>query len=421
MKKETNIKNKFGLVLFFCLISLESFAQVEIRSDNIKSLLEKQGPRIEIQKLELQAAENRSGSLARSFLPSLELQGASESFRVGEQARRSQPVYGAEVKMNLFNGFKDQREEQYRRLDIERRQHQGKRIISEDLDQARSTYWQIVFLREKQDLIKSSLLDNAQNLKSALRRLKSGVATDSDRVEFEMKDVELRREQAENQVELLRLSRSLALQLGVDAKEMVISEKLSHEHEFEGRLKHRSQDHDFLYKEYEVLAEQVQVRSRSHRDSWLPRVEAFASYQQYNEREKEFPDAQDRTESILGLRVKLNLETSFESQREARAQLKEAQAAELHARLKRQEVEDHLQGEMAELRLLHDQVHEAEQNIDRAQRYYKLTLSEYGRGVKNSPDVLGASNKVFEMRHKRLEIVRNFQLSKAHVLSKLGR
>lgn len=408
------------LTIFFLVPSV-SFAKVEINSKNLKEILEKKGPRVEVQRLEVEAAQGRSGSLGRSFLPTLELQGSSESFKQGRLTQKTQPAFGAEVKMNLFNGFKDLRESQSRGLEVEKRQHQSQRLISEEIEKARSTYWGIIFLRDKQELIKSALIDNNQNLKSAQRRIKSGVATDSDRVEFEMKDVDLRREQAENEIELLRLIRSLALLLGAEVSDISFSEKLAHDHDFESILKHQEQDHDFLYKEYEVLAAQLQARSRQHRDSWLPKVEAFAGYYQHNERDKDFPDAQDRTESVVGLRAQINIEGSFESQRESSAQLKEARAAELTAKLKRKEVQDHLQGEMAELRLLHDQVHEAEQNIERAQRYYKLTLSEYGRGVKNSPDVLGASNKVFEMRHKRLEIVRNFQLSKAHVLSKLGR
>ena len=39
--------------------------------------------------------------------------------------------------------------------------------------------------------------------------------------------------------------------------------------------------------------------------------------------------------------------------------------------------------------------HNAEENIKRAERYYRLTQSEYNRGVKNSPDVLGASQRLF--------------------------
>lgn len=100
---------------------------------------------------------------------------------------------------------------------------------------------------------------------------------------------------------------------------------------------------------------------------------------------------------------------------------KEAAADFERAEFKRREIEAHMENEVSELRFLHDQVHDAEDNIARAERYYKMTQSEYARGVKNSPDVLGASEKLFESRSKRIELIREFQVAKAHVLAKLGR
>ena len=87
----------------------------------------------------------------------------------------------------------------------------------------------------------------------------------------------------------------------------------------------------------------------------------------------------------------------------------------------KREIEAHLETEMAGVSFLHDQVHAAEENIARATKYHDLTKSEYARGVKNSPDMLGAAEKLFEMRHKRLEIIRDYQIAKGHILSKTGR
>ncbi|OYZ13487.1 MAG: hypothetical protein B7Y39_17580, partial [Bdellovibrio sp. 28-41-41] len=81
----------------------------------------------------------------------------------------------------------------------------------------------------------------------------------------------------------------------------------------------------------------------------------------------------------------------------------------------------HIENEVAELKLLHSQVHDAEENIVRAEKYYKLTQSEYARGVKNSPDMLSASEKIFEVKNKRLEILKDFNLKQAHVLAKINR
>ena len=76
---------------------------------------------------------------------------------------------------------------------------------------------------------------------------------------------------------------------------------------------------------------------------------------------------------------------------------------------------------MNELTFLHSQVHAAEENVKRATRYYALTQNEYSCGVKNSPDVVGASDRLLENQLMELRLLRDFQISRSHVLSKLGR
>ncbi|MEQ1722047.1 MAG: efflux RND transporter permease subunit [Pseudobdellovibrio sp.] len=218
------------------------------------------------------------------------------------------------------------------------------------------------------------------------------------------------------------LVRNIAVLLGFENyKELTFSEKLEHEHDYEMALAHNKKDHEFLYKETEIQSAVSVLSASSLNRNWVPKLDAFASYNQFNEREKDFANAEDRTESRVGVRVSLSLGEAFESYKEAASLKKEALSAQKISELKKKEIDIHVSNEMAELELLHSLVHTAEENILRAEKYYKLTLSEYARGVKNSPDVLGASEKLFEIKKKRIEIVRDFQIAKAHILSKIGK
>lgn len=417
----------FLFVGLFITTALARSGQAEnmtVTSQNIKGLLETKNAKVLAARLETEAAEKREGSLMRSFLPSVEFYGGQESFKTGPLTQRSQPIYGAETKINLYNGGRDKIENDVRSLETRRRAFQAQRITSEELEKARSLYWQIIYLQERLSLLKSTLGVNKQNLSTAQKRIKSGVATDSDRFEFEMKEVDLKRELAQGEVELASHIRLLRILLGLDeGSQLSFNEPLAHDHQYESALGHSMQQHAFLYKELAIQAEQNSLSAKGHQRTWWPKVDVFASYNQYNQRiESAGPDSSEemRQEATLGLRLSMSLPTELESSREASALLKEAMASRAISNFQRQEVESHIQGEMAELKLLHDQVHEAEQNITRAEQYYKMTQSEYFRGVKNSPDVLSASEKLFEMRHKRLEIIKNFQIAKAHILSKMG-
>lgn len=420
--------NRRLLILISFLAILLPFAasaeSILVTSQNIKSLLGDKNAKVSATKLEKSAAEEREGSLTRSFLPSVVLHGGQESFKTGTLDQKSQPVYGAEARVNIFNGGQDKIENDVRSLETKKLEYQNQRVSSEELEKARIYYWQSLYLQEKISLLKATLDVNKQNLNSAQRRIKSGVATDSDRFEFEMKEVDLKRDLAEAEIQLANQVRLLKILLGMgEGSTISFSESLTHDHEYENVLKHSAKQHEFLFKEFEIEAEKQNLSSQSHRRTWWPKLDAFAAYNQYNQRiESAGPDASDdmRKETVLGLRMTMSFATGLEANREASSLSQKALASQTLANYQKQEIEAHLQGEMAELKFLHDQVHEAEQNIARAERYYKMTQSEYSRGVKNSPDVLGASEKLFDMRHKRLEIVKNFQVSKAHVLSKIG-
>lgn len=401
------MKNRFFLFLKIVTVLFPLLADAEgvsISSENIRNLLESKNAKVGVAKLEAKAAEEREGVLGRSFFPSFEVYGGQES---------SQSVYGAEAQVNVFNGGRDKIEDEVRSLDSVKRGYQTQRVIAEELEKARNIYWEILYLREKRQLLNTSLSVNAQNLRSAQRRIKSGVATDSDRFEFEMKEVDIKREMAQTEVDLDSQVRALEILLGfAESEKAVFNEPLLHDHQYESVIEHSSKQHEFLFKESEIQGEQYSLAARGNRNVWWPKLNAYAAYTKSYE---------TKDETVVGLRLTLSLAAGLEANREASALSKEAMAARTLSQYKKQEVEAHLEVEMAQLKLLHDQVHEAEQNITRAESYYRITQSEYSRGVKNSPDVLGASEKLFDMRHKRLEIVKNFQVAKSHILSKIGK
>lgn len=397
-------------------------AAVEVTSRNLTELVTEHNAKVAAASLAGEAASARTGSFARSFLPSVALHAGREEFRLGASPKRSQPVYGAEARVNLFNGGRDQIEGQIRNLEVDKRAAAAKRVRAEELQKARAAYWQSLFLQAKKDLIDALLATNDQNLKAAEKRIRSGVATESDRVEFEMQGVELRHAREEAAVawraETARLALLLHLPTGTS---LSLPEKLAHEHDYETLLRHEEAEHAFLHKENEIRARQESLSARAERRFWWPKVDAFASHQQFNEREREFARAGDRQETAVGVAISLSLAQGLEGIFEASARGKEAAALTRLADFEKSETETILHQEMSELKFLHGQVHAAEENIGRAERYYRLTQSEYNRGVKNSPDVLGASEKLYGNRLKWLQIVRDFQMAKSAALAKLGR
>ncbi len=420
------MKTKY-LIFYFTvgfLKPLPIFAgTISVNYDNIKNLLESRSARLEAHRLEIDASKTREGSLTRSFLPKLEFQASQETFKKGAFPQKTQPSYGLEASVNLYNGGKDQIEGEIRELNTQKKSFQYMRVTSEELLAARVLLSEIMYTQEKITLLDSVIKINSQNSASALKRIRSGVATESDKMEFEIKAVNLRQDLDQAKLKFKTQLDELKVLLNIDStNEIQLPKKLAHEHDFEDKVKHSHEDHDILVKEVELQADMGSLVSKSAKRTWWPKLDAVAGFNQFNEREEEdYPDAEQRKESYVGLRFSLNIPDGFESSKESEAQAKESAAYRKIAEFQRKQAHSHVENEVAELKLLHNQVHDAEENIIRAEKYYKLTQSEYTRGVKNSPDMLSAAEKIFEVRNKRLEILKDFNLKQAHVLSKINK
>lgn len=410
-------------LLGILFISNFALAQsLQITSQSLRDFVESRNVKVKAKEFEKQSAESREGSFGRSFLPSIELYGSQETFQKGSQEKKTQPTYGAEVKVNLFNGGKDWLRESKRSLTSQRKVIERSVTVAEQITEAHTVYWNILFLRDSLKIIKEAKEINSNNLNSASRRIRSGVATETDRIEFEMKSVDLRQQEDFTTLKYKAQVNHLKLLLGIeDSAEVAFPEELRHEHDWQGMVKHTEQDHDFLVKTFELLSQELEIEGTELKRSYWPRLDVFAAWNQYNQREEDFVDAADRKESVVGIKLSLSLFDGLSAYREGNALNAQSKAAALEANYRKREIENHLHDEMAELKLLHEQVHDAEENIKRSEKYYRSTLSEYSRGVKNSPDVLSASEKIYAMKVKRIDIVHQFQISKFHLLAKLGK
>jgi outer membrane protein TolC len=412
-----------GIAVFGTLTASRLMAgEIPLTADKLRGFLEEKSANVSAARLDLSAARDREGGLRRSFLPSLELRGDTGVSRGESAGWRNESAYGLELKANLYRGGRDQIRGEIRDIETKRRVNQVKVVMSEELDRARTVYWQILYLREKLALLNTSLEINKQNLNGAQKRIRSGVAANSDRFEFEIKEADLKRLISLANVQFANDTEELKVILGVDKdSRLTFPETFVHDHasavpESGGQL-------EFLFKDDELQGEQYLLAAREQERVWWPNLDVFASL----DKDVSAPEGGSRkinglgpTKLSMGLRATVSLPAGMESQREASALAHEASAAKLVAAHKERMMTAHVTAESAQLKALHDQVHETEQNIARAERYYKLTQSEYARGVKNSPDVLGASDKLFDARHSRLETIRDFQVARWHIVSKLG-
>lgn len=392
---------------------------ISIGSEDIQEIINSKNSRVAGKDQVISAMNYRQGFLKRSFMPTVLVRGAQERFTLGSDYTRTQPDYGAEVIVNIYNGSKDKlygdlMDKRKDRISSERRV-----VLYTEVIRAKELYWNLVFLDAKMKLLQDTMAMNKNNHRAAERRIRGGVATQADRFEFEMKGVDMQREMDQITMQKNIYQRELIALLGYAEGSMIrAKQELVHEHDLQNLAHHTEAQHRFLAQPSSLQADEHDISANIESRSWWPRVDAYAGYNRYNVRTGNVFDAQEGEGTVVGLRVVMDTSKLVSGNREASALKAEAEGAKSEARYLERAVENEAHSEIETLHFLHAQVHSAEENVQRADRYFKLTLQEYGRGVKNSPDVLGATDKWIESQTKYLEILRDFQVTRDHLVTK---
>ncbi len=120
-------------------------------------------------------------------------------------------------------------------------------------------------------------------------------------------------------------------------------------------------------------------------------------------------------ESKYGLMVTIPLFSGFETHYRTKSSFFKTQAL---ARQKNQRLND----VGAEIGTLNSKIDELktlfqinEKKLVSSQKYFDLTLAEYKRGVKNSPDVVGATERLFSTKKKKYELLKDLKLIKGKI------
>ena len=150
---------------------------------------------------------------------------------------------------------------------------------------------------------------------------------------------------------------------------------------------------------------------------WLPRADVEATYGTLPKRDQILPDT-----PAWGALVKVTLPlfSGFETHYERTAKAREMERADTRVTRLDLEIKTQVENALAKVEAIEARLDLEEKNIERAKRYYEITTSEYKRGVKNSPDLSGAAERLFDSRLRTLQLRRDFYLGSLAVAEAVG-
>lgn len=406
-------------ITFFFLI-VPCLAQETLKFEDLPQLIETRNKKATAAALDLNASKMRLGYFRRSYLPRIEAVAGRERFSTGPYETMNEPFYSFRGTINLYRGGRDQLEDKARKAESQGFSALREQTFQSELFEARQLYWDLVFLRESRKLYYDGLEQSRQNLAKAQRLITAGLATKVDRLEFEVSGMQLRQDLARIEVEISKIQRQLAALLGHPAEtEYATIERIPHFHDD----KTPSETMDFaLFRDVRLeQANQLTLEASSQilKRWWVPNLDVYGESTLFTFREREYFTERDRVDTAIGITLSLSFD-GFQQKIDGEAQAARARASGLRAQQIRSEAEALFNTAKQELKLIHDLIHEGEKNVEKGQEYLSAVLSEYSRGVKNSPDVLAAILKNLEFRKRFAELRRDYAVANARIESMLA-
>jgi len=395
---------------------------LKVSFDRLPELVKIGNQNIKAKKLSLKASETLVGHYGRSFMPTVNAAAGMESFQTGAFSTNTQPYGSIEATVNLYRGGRDQLEEQIIKMAVKSGSAENRVTYLDELTHARELFWELVHVKEHRNLYVKSLAQNKKNLMKANVRIRKGLSTKTDRLEFEINKslIEEQINRLNQKQKLVETNLRIVLGTNSDIQIETIS-YISHNH-YDSLLKEgfKPKSHpailDLLAKKDALMAKSNQLKSW-----WLPTLDTYAGYSLFTMREKEDVSIKDRDEIAVGLRLSFTLFDGFNSKKEALSHSIMAESLGIEAHQKESILKSEIDVLRRELVYHHSRVHKLEDRTRLAKRYLKSTLNEYSRGVKNSPDVLEASERFYETEYTSSEIRKEYELARVALLKLLGK
>jgi outer membrane protein len=406
-------------ISLFLLLSFTAQAAIDdqvlsqkVNSDNLSIM--GQGKSVESDKV-------KKGYLGRSFLPNLVLEFGQERFQTGRYKSYSNPYGMLEAQVNLFRGGRDKIENDIRDINARISEYNKTSAVRDQLNKVRKVQTEIIYNNELIKILEAELKQNSSIKSQAERRAKSGVATRTDTLEFNIYNSELEEahESLKHENKILKIS--LIPLLGLTSEdELQFQENLLHEHDDQLLSKNFQAEKHPQVSSMKAEYESYQLKKRSNNLWWTPSVDVYGGYYLYTLRDRDYLAIDARDDRVVGARVTFQLFDGLKSYTQASAAHYQAEAKRLQSQYMERQTEAQYLMLKEDLLHTHEVMHYTEDRIKKSKDYLKSTLDEYDRGVKNSLDALVAMQRYYRYEKEYVEKKKEYQVIKADILSLRG-
>lgn len=400
--------------LFVTLLSVVVFADqtVAIQFADIPKLIREKSGNVKAAQKTVLASEERTGFLTRSFLPQLKGSLGHENYKAGARDSLNQEYWSIDASMNLYRGGKDQLQSEVSDRQMRLSKIEFARTYAQELKVAQTTYWEIVALGKIIEFRREELKRNQENLISAKKRAGAGLTTNADAVQFE-----LNRSKIEQEIEQLHLQSDqaknrLATILDIESPHDLVA-KDEFPKEYNSSYAELNVSEQLEIQGLRVAQDMEELRSKQEGRWWIPQLDLYASYGLPSLSNGEQIALSKEKETVVGIKMSIDLGQALVAHAESRAKELEAMGLKYKVLQKEREITLFEQEIRHDISVSKKLLGENEKNIEKAKEFLKLTQSEYTRGLRNGPDLLGAFRQYYDILERSVHL--NYSILKAKI------
>jgi len=381
----------------------------------LEDLVKNKNEKVQAAESEALGAKARTGFTSRSFLPGFSLRGGSESAKFGSSDVEQRGFWTAEAKLNLYRGGRDKLEGEIREAQFKSAQIGAQKQMQSELRDARKLYWQLVSAQNLISDIEDAIKGNTENLQSSRRRVGAGVTTNADVLQFELENTALNQQLKKLKLEADFLKNKLGVIIGFDQhKDLNVESTFPHPPD-ESLPKDSAEggSRNLYVADFQINETIQNLRKSQAARWWLPSLDVYTSFGRPSLSYNDFRALDRQDQWIAGVQLSISLDQALEDMASSRAQKFEAKSASLQKIYASKQSNATYHEYVHDLNLLHELLHDAQKDVEKANNFLKATKQDYVRGVKNGPDLLGAFARYYEFRTRKNDLYRAFHETKA--------
>ena len=400
---------------FFIFILLNAAsANALIGVENLENKLFEQNSELSSLQKQVETKEALYSSSKSSFLPSINAVVGWQSNKTDSNVQAEKGTVGyVEAKYNLFNGFKDyfsvgkkNAELAVSKIELLHKQREVKieltTIISE-----------MLYLHKLQDVLADEYKTIQSQRKMAQKKVSAGLTGPVDNLEFDLRENEIQIET--NQINQLHeeTHQRLVKLFGREVPDNELN-NIKFQSYADLTTLNKVFDHkeNLTYKQIEQNLEKAKGEKAQERSEFLPKLDLTASFGRLTPSEN---TPVQYNENKYGVTLTIPLFSGLDTYYKVKSSSLNISATEKLLNQKKLDVE-------SEFLVIKNKIDELgklfkinEQKIENSQKYFDLTLGEYKRGIKNSPDLVGATERLFTSRKKQVEILKELEVLKIQI------